>query len=67
MLGHVTSSYRGTVGSFALALVSGGMEREGQRLYAVDSGHAVPVLVTDPTHITVIPPVPAGVAGRVGG
>jgi sarcosine oxidase subunit alpha len=48
MLGHVTSSYRGTVGSFALALVSGGMDREGQRLYAVDSGRAVPVVVTDP-------------------
>jgi sarcosine oxidase subunit alpha len=48
MLGHITSAYRGTVGSFALALVSGGMDREGETLYAVHDGGAVPVLVTDP-------------------
>ncbi|GLZ06752.1 hypothetical protein Acsp03_42180 [Actinomadura sp. NBRC 104412] len=50
MLGHVTSSYRGTVGSFALALLAGGLEREGQTLYAFDSGRSVPVVVTDPVH-----------------
>jgi sarcosine oxidase subunit alpha len=48
MLGHITSAYRGTVGSFALALVSGGMDREGETLYAVGDDGAVPVLVTDP-------------------
>jgi sarcosine oxidase subunit alpha len=50
MLGHVTSSYRGTVGSFALALLSGGLDREGETLYAFDAGRSVPVLVTDPIH-----------------
>ncbi|MFI0356466.1 2Fe-2S iron-sulfur cluster-binding protein [Actinomadura sp. 9N407] len=50
MLGHVTSSYRGTTGSFALALVTGGLERQGQTLYAVDGGRSVPVEVTHPVH-----------------
>ncbi|MGH3239342.1 MAG: ferredoxin, partial [Spirillospora sp.] len=50
MLGHVTSSYRGTVGSFALALVQGGGEREGATLYAVDSGRVHAVTVTGPVH-----------------
>ncbi|TDD92543.1 ferredoxin [Actinomadura darangshiensis] len=50
MLGHVTSSYRGTVGSFALALLKGGDEREGETLYAVDSGRADAVTVTSPVH-----------------
>lgn len=48
MLGHVTSAYRGTVGSFALALIESGKQREGQTLYAVHDGRAVPVRVTDP-------------------
>jgi sarcosine oxidase, subunit alpha len=48
MLGHVTSSYLGTVGSFALALVAGGPARQGETLYAVHGGRADPVVVTDP-------------------
>ncbi|WP_433461607.1 FAD-dependent oxidoreductase [Spirillospora sp. CA-128828] len=50
MLGHVTSSYRGTVGSFALALLRDGLEREGDTLYAIDSGRADRVVVTHPVH-----------------
>ncbi|MFI0479830.1 FAD-dependent oxidoreductase [Actinomadura sp. 9N215] len=50
MLGYVTSSYRGTVGSFALALVQGGDARESETLYAVDSGRVHAVTVTSPVH-----------------
>ncbi|MFG2001167.1 2Fe-2S iron-sulfur cluster-binding protein [Spirillospora sp. NPDC048911] len=48
MQGHVTSAYRGTVGSFALALLANGTSRLGERIYAVDSTRAIPVEVTDP-------------------
>jgi sarcosine oxidase subunit alpha len=50
MLGHVTSSYRSAAldRSFALALVAGGLTLRGETLYAVDSGRAQPVLVTEP-------------------
>jgi sarcosine oxidase subunit alpha len=48
MLGHVTSSYRSAAlgRSFALALVSGGRERVGERLYAPVGDDLVPVTVT---------------------
>lgn len=47
MLGHVTSSYRSAeLGrSFALAVVRGGAQREGQRLYAYARGRSTPVKV----------------------
>ena len=48
MLGHVTSAYRGTVGSFGLALIASGKRREGQTLYAMHDGRMIPVQVTDP-------------------
>jgi sarcosine oxidase subunit alpha len=50
MLGYVTSAYRSdAIGShFALALVNGGRERLGQRLYAWDEGRIIPVTVADP-------------------
>ncbi|MEU7859153.1 2Fe-2S iron-sulfur cluster-binding protein [Nonomuraea sp. NPDC049141] len=46
-LGHVTSSYRSAVlgRTFALALVSGGQGRLGERLYAPVAGTFVPVTV----------------------
>jgi sarcosine oxidase subunit alpha len=49
MLGYVTSAYRSeAIGShFALALVNGGRERLGQRLYAWDEGRIIPVTVAD--------------------
>ncbi|MEQ4720585.1 2Fe-2S iron-sulfur cluster-binding protein [Nonomuraea sp. B19D2] len=48
MLGHVTSSYRSAAlgRTFALALVSGGRERVGARLYAPVGDGLVPVTVT---------------------
>ncbi|GAA3786818.1 2Fe-2S iron-sulfur cluster-binding protein [Sphaerisporangium flaviroseum] len=48
MLGHVTSSYRSAAlgRTFALALVSGGRERIGERLYAPVGDHLIPVTVT---------------------
>jgi sarcosine oxidase subunit alpha len=48
MLGHVTSSYRSAAlgRTFALALVSGGRERLGERLYAPVGDGLVPVTVT---------------------
>ncbi|MGI5282044.1 2Fe-2S iron-sulfur cluster-binding protein [Nonomuraea polychroma] len=48
MLGHVTSSYRSAAlgRTFALALVSGGRERVGERLYAPVGDDLVPVTVT---------------------
>ncbi|OXY92430.1 sarcosine oxidase subunit alpha family protein [Streptomyces diastatochromogenes] len=50
MLGHVTSSYRSaTLGrTFALALIKGGRERIGERLYAPVGDHLVPVTVASP-------------------
>lgn len=47
MLGHVTSSYRSAAlhRSFALALVKGGRDRIGDRLYAPVRGELVPVTV----------------------
>ncbi len=48
MLGHVTSSYRSAAlgRTFALALVSGGRERVGERLYVPVGGEQLPVTVT---------------------
>lgn len=50
MLGHVTSSYRSAAlgRTFALALVKGGRERMGERLYAPVGGRLVPVTVASP-------------------
>ncbi|GAA3837706.1 2Fe-2S iron-sulfur cluster-binding protein [Streptomyces coacervatus] len=50
MLGHVTSSYRSAAlgRTFALALVKGGRERIGERLYAPVGGRLVPVTVASP-------------------
>ncbi|MFJ9539079.1 sarcosine oxidase subunit delta family protein [Streptomyces sp. NPDC101225] len=50
MLGHVTSSYRSAAlgRTFALALVKGGRDRIGERLYAPVGGRLVPVTVTGP-------------------
>ncbi|MFI6800450.1 2Fe-2S iron-sulfur cluster-binding protein [Streptosporangium canum] len=47
-LGHVTSSYRSAAlgRTFALALVSGGRERVGERLYVPVGAEQVPVTVT---------------------
>ena len=49
-LGHVTSSYYSpNVGrSIALALVTGGRGRKGERLYAATTQRPVPVTLTDP-------------------
>ncbi|WP_329082524.1 2Fe-2S iron-sulfur cluster-binding protein [Streptosporangium sp. NBC_01469] len=48
MLGHVTSSYRSAAlgRTFALALVSGGRERVGERLYVPVGRELLPVTVT---------------------
>ncbi|MCI3242645.1 sarcosine oxidase subunit alpha family protein [Streptomyces spinosisporus] len=50
MLGHVTSSYRSAAlgRTFALALVKGGRDRIGERLYAPVAGRLVPVTVASP-------------------
>ncbi|MFJ1806947.1 MULTISPECIES: sarcosine oxidase subunit delta family protein [unclassified Streptomyces] len=50
MLGHVTSSYRSAAlgRTFALALIKGGRERIGERLYAPVGDRLVPVTVTGP-------------------
>lgn len=50
MLGHITSSYRSAAlgRTFALALLKGGRERIGERLYAPVGGELVPVTVTSP-------------------
>ncbi|MFJ5997890.1 sarcosine oxidase subunit alpha family protein [Streptomyces sp. NPDC092370] len=50
MLGHVTSSYRSAAlgRSFALALVKGGRDRIGERLYAPVGDRLVPVTVASP-------------------
>ncbi|MFF4547830.1 sarcosine oxidase subunit alpha family protein [Streptomyces sp. NPDC001406] len=50
MLGHVTSSYRSAVlgRTFALALIKGGRERIGERLYAPVGDRLLPVTVASP-------------------
>ncbi|RPF31631.1 sarcosine oxidase subunit alpha family protein [Streptomyces sp. TLI_185] len=50
MLGHVTSSYRSAAlgRTFALALIKGGRERIGERLYAPVGNRLVPVTVAGP-------------------
>ncbi|NUP43131.1 MAG: ferredoxin, partial [Streptomyces sp.] len=50
MLGHVTSSYRSAAlgRTFALALIKGGRDRIGERLYAPMGDRLVPVTVTGP-------------------
>ncbi|MEU9213555.1 sarcosine oxidase subunit delta family protein [Streptomyces sp. NPDC048415] len=50
MLGHVTSSYRSAAlgRTFALALVKGGRDRIGERLYAPVGNRLVPVTVASP-------------------
>ncbi|MFE2164419.1 sarcosine oxidase subunit delta family protein [Streptomyces sp. NPDC059447] len=50
MLGHVTSSYRSQAlgRTFALALVKGGRDRIGERLYAPVGDRLMPVTVTGP-------------------
>ncbi|WP_460061163.1 sarcosine oxidase subunit delta family protein [Streptomyces sp. YKOK-I1] len=50
MLGHVTSSYRSAAlgRTFALALIKGGRDRVGERLYAPVGDRLVPVTVTGP-------------------
>ncbi|MGW6912031.1 sarcosine oxidase subunit alpha family protein [Streptomyces sp. NPDC054940] len=50
MLGHVTSSYRSAAlgRTFALALIKGGRERIGERLYAPVGERLVPVTVAAP-------------------
>jgi sarcosine oxidase subunit alpha len=49
MLGHVTSAYRSAAlgRTFALALVKGGRDRIGDRLYAPVGDALVPVTVAD--------------------
>ncbi|POX51930.1 sarcosine oxidase subunit alpha family protein [Streptomyces sp. Ru72] len=50
MLGHVTSSYRSAAlgRTFALALIKGGRDRIGERLYAPVGDRLVPVTVANP-------------------
>ncbi|WP_229859976.1 2Fe-2S iron-sulfur cluster-binding protein, partial [Streptomyces anandii] len=50
MLGHVTSSYRSAAlgRTFALALIRGGRERIGERLYAPVGDRLLPVTVASP-------------------
>ncbi|MFE6625385.1 sarcosine oxidase subunit delta family protein [Streptomyces sp. NPDC057740] len=50
MLGHVTSSYRSAAlgRTFALALIKGGRDRIGERLYAPIGDQLVPVTVASP-------------------
>ncbi|ANP52482.1 sarcosine oxidase subunit alpha [Streptomyces griseochromogenes] len=50
MLGHVTSSYRSAAlgRTFALALIKGGRERIGERLYAPVGDRLLPVTVAHP-------------------
>ncbi|MEV5388375.1 sarcosine oxidase subunit alpha family protein [Streptomyces sp. NPDC052721] len=50
MLGHVTSSYRSAAlgRAFALALIKGGRDRIGERLYAPVDDRLVPVTVASP-------------------
>ncbi|WOT39166.1 sarcosine oxidase subunit alpha family protein [Streptomyces coeruleorubidus] len=50
MLGHVTSSYRSAAlgRTFALAMIKGGRERIGERLYAPVGDRLVPVTVASP-------------------
>ncbi|HAM26237.1 MAG TPA: ferredoxin [Microbacteriaceae bacterium] len=50
MLGHVSSAYRSVAldSHFALALVKGGRDRIGDRLFAWSEGSIIPVTVADP-------------------
>ena len=50
ILGHVTSSFWSpTLGrSFGLAMVKGGLERQGQTLFAPLGAHPVPVTIVGP-------------------
>ncbi|MEU1269666.1 sarcosine oxidase subunit delta family protein [Streptomyces sp. NPDC005799] len=50
MLGHITSSYRSAAlgRTFALALIKGGRERVGERLYAPVGDRLLPVTVAGP-------------------
>ena len=50
MLGHVTSSYRSAAldRTFALALIKGGRDRIGERLYAPVGDELIPVTVASP-------------------
>ncbi|MFD9722200.1 sarcosine oxidase subunit delta family protein [Streptomyces sp. NPDC059072] len=50
MLGHVTSSYRSAAlgRTFALALIKGGRDRIGERLYAPVRDRLIPVTVANP-------------------
>jgi sarcosine oxidase subunit alpha len=50
LLGHVTSAYDSAAlgRTFALALLSGGADRQGATVYAVDGDAVIPVAVTDP-------------------
>jgi sarcosine oxidase subunit alpha len=50
MLGHVTSSYRSAAlgRTFALALIKGGRDRIGERLYAPVGDRLIPVTVASP-------------------
>ncbi|MER7640227.1 sarcosine oxidase subunit delta family protein [Streptomyces sp. NPDC126522] len=50
MLGHVTSSYRSAAlgRTFALALIKGGRDRIGERLYAPVGDQLIPVTVASP-------------------
>ncbi|WP_327399749.1 sarcosine oxidase subunit delta family protein [Streptomyces sp. NBC_01288] len=50
MLGHVTSSYRSAAlgSTFALALIKGGRDRIGERLYAPVGDQLIPVTVASP-------------------
>ena len=53
MLGHVTSSYLSPeLGrSIAMAVVRGGAQREGQRLFAMAGGRITPVKVVSPVFV----------------
>jgi sarcosine oxidase subunit alpha len=50
LLGHVTSAYDSAAlgRTFALALLSGGADRQGATVYAVDGDAVIPAAVTDP-------------------
>ncbi|MEO3433069.1 sarcosine oxidase subunit alpha [Inquilinus sp. CAU 1745] len=53
ILGHVTSSYRSpTLGrSIALALVKGGREKMGRKLYVAMPDRTIPVTIVDPVFV----------------
>ena len=53
MVGHVTSSYYSPNlnSSFALALIKGGLEKKGEKLYAPMENETIEVEITDPVFI----------------